>query len=380
MTSKSAPVRILLAGGGTSGHVSPLLATADALRRRASEPELVVLGTAVGLEADLVPAAGLELVTVPKVPFPRRPNTAALKFPGRLVGTVKTVRRLLTDRRIDAVVGFGGYVCPPAYIAARICGIPVVLHESNVRPGLANRLGAKSARHVTVAFDGTPLPDAVTIGMPMRREITQLGAGDTGEDQSTRVALRAQACAEFGLDPQRPVLLVTGGSLGAKRLNDAVAESARRIIDSGVQILHITGRGKLGATERPGYRAVEFISQMERAYAVADLAITRSGAGTVSELAAVGLPAILVPLPIGNGEQALNGRHLVEAGGALMVPDAELTAQWLLDHALVILHDPARLETMKSAVAKACPRDAAERLADLVLEAAHSHAVSAGGK
>ncbi|GAB2549632.1 undecaprenyldiphospho-muramoylpentapeptide beta-N-acetylglucosaminyltransferase [Brachybacterium huguangmaarense] len=355
----SAP-RILLAGGGTAGHVSPMLATAAALLEAEPEAELTILGTAQGLEADLVPAAGHDLVTIDKVPFPRRPDGAALRFPGRFARTLRDVRGILDERRIEAVVGFGGYVCPPAYIAAARARIPLVVHEANRRPGLANRLGARRAAVVATAFADTPLPRAERVGMPMRRGIATLD----------RAARRDEAVASFGLDPARPVLLVTGGSLGAQRLNAALEAAAGTITGAGAQILHVTGRGKADIAERPGYRVLEYVTAMEDAYAAADLAVTRSGAGTVCEVTAVGLPAVFVPLPIGNGEQALNGRDVVAAGGALMIDDAALTPEALTDQVLPLLLDPERLAAMSDASRAQGIADAAQRLAGLVISAA----------
>lgn len=353
--------RILLAGGGTSGHVSPLLATAAAIRQRDPQAEIVVLGTPQGLEAELVPAAGHELLTIEKVPFPRRPNGAALRFPARFARGLREVRAIVRERGIDVVVGFGGYVCPPAYLAAMREQVPVVVHEANARPGLANRLGARRAAAVLTAFEATPLAGARRIGMPMRAGIAHLD----------RAARRPEAARALGLDPQRPVLLATGGSLGAQRLNEAVTAAADDVLAAGAQILQVTGKGKAeGLSEKPGLRIVEYVSAMEDAYALADLALTRSGAGTVSELTAVGLPAVLVPLPIGNGEQALNGREVVAAGGALMIPDAELTSDRLRAEVLPLLTDPERLAAMARASRAFGIDDAAETLAEIVISAA----------
>ncbi|PWH06792.1 UDP-N-acetylglucosamine--N-acetylmuramyl-(pentapeptide) pyrophosphoryl-undecaprenol N-acetylglucosamine transferase [Brachybacterium endophyticum] len=359
----SAPT-ILLAGGGTAGHVSPLLATAAALRTLAPEADVLALGTADGLEADLVPAAGIELVTIEKVPFPRRPNGAALRFPGRFAGTLREVRSLLRDREVDAVCGFGGYVCPPAYLASASAKVPRLLHEANRRPGLANKLGARGAAGVLTAFEHTPLPHAHRIGMPMREGIAGLD----------RAARRTEAVRAAGLDPSKPVLLVTGGSLGAQHLNEVVVASAPTVLEAGGQILHVTGRGKteVGAAlaGHEGYRLLEYVGAMEDAYAAADLALTRSGAGTVSELTAVGLPSVFVPLPVGNGEQALNGEEVVDAGGALMIADADLDRSVMTDTVLPLLLDADRLRTMSEASRAFGITDAAERLARLVLAAA----------
>ncbi|MDR2257294.1 MAG: undecaprenyldiphospho-muramoylpentapeptide beta-N-acetylglucosaminyltransferase [Arthrobacter sp.] len=357
---------VVLAGGGTAGHVSPLLAMADALKAAAPQARITVIGTAEGLESRLVPAAGYELRLIERVPMPRRPDLDALRFPVRYPRAVRASRAILDEVEADVVVGVGGYVSTPVYAAARKAGVPIVVHEANARAGLANRVGAKHAAVVGAAFDGTGLPGARIVGMPMRSGIAQLD----------RAALRAQARSDFGLRPEGPVLLVTGGSLGAASLNRAVLGAAPALGAAGVQILHVTGRGKAMLGEggapfaAPGYTQVEYVDGMERAYAAADLVLCRSGAGTVCELAAVGLPSVLVPLPIGNGEQRLNGAPLVEAGGALMVDDAQLSAAWILEEVLPLITDPARLAGMEAASRAHGVRDAAQKMAELIIGSA----------
>jgi UDP-N-acetylglucosamine--N-acetylmuramyl-(pentapeptide) pyrophosphoryl-undecaprenol N-acetylglucosamine transferase len=351
---------VLLAGGGTAGHVSPLLAVADALRRTAPDLEVLVLGTDEGLEARLVPAAGYELLTIPKVPFPRRPDGSALRFPGRFLRTVAAVRTILAEREVAAVAGFGGYVCPPAYLAARRARLPLTVHEANARPGLANRLGARSAAHVLTAFPGSALPRARHVGMPMRTAVSGLD----------RPTARAAARARLDLDPARPVLLVTGGSLGAQSLNAALAGAAADLVAAGVQVVHVTGTGK--SVDLPAdladYRVVEYVDAMEDVYAAADLVVCRAGAGTVSELSAVGLPAVYVPLPVGNGEQALNARPVVDADGALLIDDADFTADTVRSVVLPLVTDPDRLAALSAAAERFGIRDADRTVADAVLQ------------
>lgn len=358
-SSPSTPT-VLLAGGGSAGHVSPLLATARALVTRHPQVRVLTLGTAQGLEAELVPAAGLELLTIDKVPFPRRPNGAAARFPLAFTRQIRTVRAMLHEHRVSVVAGFGGYVCPPAYIAAGLTRTPVALHEANKRPGLANILGARYAKVVATAFEpaagARSLPGAVRVGMPMREEIARL-------DRKERAR---EARARFGLDADRPTLLVTGGSLGAKRLNTVVVEALPALENLGVQVLHVTGKGKHVDASGPLYHQVEYVESMEDAYAAADFALTRSGAGTVSELAAVGLPALYVPLPIGNGEQALNGDDVVRAGGARMIADAELTASAVVATVQECLLDEHARARMSEAASRFGITDAAERLADMI--------------
>lgn len=358
----------MLAGGGTAGHVEPALALADALRREDPGIGITALGTARGLETRLVPARGYELALVPPVPLPRRPTLELLTVPGRLAGAVRAAGEVLGRVRADVLVGFGGYVALPAYLAARRRRVPIVVHEQNARPGLANRVGARLSRHVAVSFPGTPLPHARFVGLPVRQAIAELD----------RAAARADARAGFGLQPDRPTLLVFGGSQGARSLNSAVQAAAGRLREAGVQVLHATGPKNTAAVandtgaepDAPPYVAVPYLDRMDLAYAAADLAVCRAGAGTVAECAAVGLPAVYVPLPIGNGEQQLNARPVVDAGGGVLVPDAELTADRLAATVLPILADPARIAGMGAAAARLGRRDADLALAAMTRAAA----------
>ncbi len=362
---------VVLAGGGTAGHVNPLLAVADELRRRRPGLAVTVLGTNSGLEADLVPARGYPLVPVPRVPLPRRPTPDWFRLPGRLRSAVRTAEETLVTTSADVVVGFGGYVSTPAYLAARRRGVPVVIHEQNARPGLANRLGARWAASVAVTFPGTALRGAVVTGLPLRPEIADLVAAR----EADAAGVRERAAAELGLDPAATTLLVTGGSLGALSLNTAVAAAARSLVGAGVQVLHLTGAGKDQAVRDtvaglPGYHVRAYLAQMHHGLAVADAVVCRSGAGTVSELAALGLPAVYVPLPIGNGEQRLNAAPVVEAGGGLLVRDADLGPGWLRDHVLPLLADASARSAMAEAARSVGVRDGAARVADLVEAAA----------
>jgi UDP-N-acetylglucosamine--N-acetylmuramyl-(pentapeptide) pyrophosphoryl-undecaprenol N-acetylglucosamine transferase len=368
------PSSVLLAGGGSAGHVSPLLALADALRRRDPDLTVTALGTETGLESRLVPARGYDLRVVPRVPLPRRPDPALLALPGALRGAVAAARRAIDDTGAEVVVGFGGYVSAPAYLAARQRRIPIVVHEQNATPGVANRLGARLTRFVATTFPNTPLARARLVGMPLRREVSQLD----------RAARRDEAMAAFGLDPQWPTLLVTGGSLGAQRLNTSFAERAAELSAAGVQVLHLTGAGKELTPDRPvvgaPYVVVPYADRMELAYAAADLVVCRSGANTVCELTAVGLPGIYVPLPIGNGEQRFNAAAVVAAGGGLIVDDALFTPELVSQQVLPLATDGGRLDAMGAAAASVGQRDADERLADLVHEAYAATAPSGGGR
>jgi len=358
------PSSVLLAGGGSAGHVSPLLALADALRRRNGDVRITALGTETGLESRLVPARGYDLRFVPRVPMPRRPDPALLRLPRALWRAVAAAGTAMDECGAEVVVGFGGYVSTPAYLAARRRRLPIVVDEQNATAGLANRLGARLTPWVATTFPGTRLTHASVVGMPLRREISRL-------DRASR---REEAMLAFGLDPRWPTLLVTGGSLGAKRLNDAFAASAARLSGAGLQVLHVTGLGKEFTPEVPAHGApyvtVPYADRMELAYSAADLVVCRSGANTVCELTAVGLPAVYVPLPIGNGEQRLNAAQVVAAGGGLVLDDAALTPEWIAERLVPLALDRARLAAMALASASVGQRDADELLADLVFRAA----------
>jgi UDP-N-acetylglucosamine--N-acetylmuramyl-(pentapeptide) pyrophosphoryl-undecaprenol N-acetylglucosamine transferase len=356
-------MNVVLAGGGTAGHIEPALALADALRARSCTVSL--LGTARGLETTLVPKRGYDLDLIPPVPLPRSVTADLVKVPFRLRSAVRQTRAILRQREADVVVGFGGYVALPAYLAARR-RVPVVVHEANARAGLANKVGARFAARVEVTYDGCGLRGEV-VGLPLRPAIA-------GLDRSAR---RDEARAAFGLDPALPTLLVTGGSQGARRINLAVTEAAAALVAGGAQVLHVTGaknaedvRRSLAAHGISGdggpYATVPYADRMDLAYAAADLALCRSGAMTVAELTAVGLPAVFVPLPIGNGEQRLNAVDVVAADGALMVADEDLTAVWVVAHVVPLLRDSVRLGLMAANAAAQGRPNAAETLADIV--------------
>ena len=394
--ARATELRVLLAGGGTAGHVNPLLATAQALQRLPMDVRLGVLGTAAGLESRLVPEAGLDLFHVARVPLPRRPSLDLIRVPDRMLGAVRGAQHAIDAVDAQVVVGFGGYVATPAYLAARRRGVPIVVHEQNALPGIANKVGARLASTVALTFPSTPLTAArgrtEVTGLPLRAPVAELvrrRSSTWGAEEARR-----EAAEELGLDPARPTLLVTGGSLGAQHLNEVLTQSAPELLAAGVQVLHLTGTGKdapvraalesataeattgdAGSRGTPAnYHVLAYLSRMELAYAAADVVVCRAGAGTVAEVSALGLPALYVPLPIGNGEQARNAADVVEAGGALLVDDADLTPHVVRDRVLPLLTDTERRATMAAQAARVGPGDGAQSLAALIAMAAHGEA------
>lgn len=360
----SANVHIVLAGGGTAGHIQPALAVADALRRDDPGIGITFLGTERGLETRLVPARGYDLALIPAVPLPRTITPQLLTVAPRMLGAVNTAAGILDRVAADVVVGFGGYVATPAYFAARRRDVPIVVHEANPYPGLANRLGARFTHHVTVSHPETDLPNAKYVGTPLRDAILSLDRFREGDAARTH----------FGLRTDLPTLLVFGGSQGAQSLNRAAAGAAREITAAGVQVLHVTGPNNTvdvdPAPDRAPYVTVPYVDSMELAYAAADFALCRAGAMTCAELTAVGLPAGYVPLPVGNGEQRLNARPIAQAGGGLLVEDDELTPEWIRGTLLPVLADPDRVAEMSETASRLGRRDADVALARVVLQAA----------
>jgi UDP-N-acetylglucosamine--N-acetylmuramyl-(pentapeptide) pyrophosphoryl-undecaprenol N-acetylglucosamine transferase len=359
-------VSVVIAGGGTGGHIEPALALADALRRADPDTAITCLGTERGMETRLVPMRGYDLALIPPVPLPRSLTSDLMSVPARLRSAVDAAAGVLDRSQADVLAGFGGYVATPGYLAAKRRGIPIVVHEANSRPGLANRLGAMLTRHVCTGQPGTRLLHARYVGIPIRREIA-------GMD---RLALADSARAHFGLQPDLPVLLVTGGSQGATSLNRAVLGAAGSLRDAGVQVLHIVGPRaeddlQDGAGTPPGsvaYRILPYLDRMDLGYAAADFALCRAGAMTCAELTAIGLPAAYVPLPHGNGEQRLNAIPIEEAGGGLIVEDEDLSPDWIERTLLPILLDGELVAAMSRAARASGNPNADADLADVVLE------------
>jgi len=363
--SGSTSLSVVLAGGGTAGHVEPAMAVADALVALDPQVRITALGTPRGLETRLVPERGYHLELITPVPLPRKPTGDLLRLPPRVLRAVRQAGAVLDGVAADVVVGFGGYVALPAYLAARRRRVPVVIHEANASAGLANRVGARSAQRVLSAVPDCGLPRAEVVGVPIRSAITSLD----------RAALRSTALANFGFADDARVLLVFGGSQGAASINRAVAAAAADLAAAGVAVLHAYGAKnaldlRTPAPGDPPYVALPYLDRMDLAYAAADLAICRSGAMTVAEVSAVGLPAVYVPLPIGNGEQRLNALPVVNAGGGLLVADADLTPGFVAQQVAGLLTDAPRLAAMTAAAARVGHRDAAEQVARVALDVA----------
>jgi UDP-N-acetylglucosamine--N-acetylmuramyl-(pentapeptide) pyrophosphoryl-undecaprenol N-acetylglucosamine transferase len=368
---------LLVAAGGTGGHVFPGLALARTIVQHDPAATVRFAGTTRGIETRAVPEAGFALDLLPVLPLSRRLAKETLLAPFAAINGTFAARRLLRQHRFDVVCGMGGYVTLPVAMAARLEGVPVVLHEQNAVPGIANRLAARVAKRIAVGVDAAAAafpPDRTSVvGNPVRPELARLD----------RAALHDEAVTAFGLDPGRRTLFVFGGSQGSRRINQAVVAATASWPDpAAVQILHACGR-RDEADVRAAWaeadpdgrgllvKVVPFVDRMDLAYAAADLALSRAGAITMAELTAAGLPAMMVPLPHATADhQAANARAVAAAGGAVVVEDDALDGPAVAAAAAPLLADPDRLAAMASGMRSLAHPAAAEELAALVVEAA----------
>jgi UDP-N-acetylglucosamine--N-acetylmuramyl-(pentapeptide) pyrophosphoryl-undecaprenol N-acetylglucosamine transferase len=384
-------IDVLLVGGGTAGHVLPAVATAQALLRRRPELRVALAGVAGGVEERIAAAAGLELEHVPAVALPRRVTPTLAAVPFRLRSAVRSARGLLRSERVRIVAAFGGYVALPVTLAAR-GRIPVVLHEQNARPGVANRVASRFADAVAITYASS----ARHLAHPERCRCTGNPVREDLRDLDRAIA-RPGARTRLGLDPQRATLLAFGGSQGARSINRTLAGSAEALGRLDLQVLHVTGprgyedaleawrwggiepvTGPVGSLDAgdgvgagdgvpaPRVRLIDYLDDMGPAYAAADLVLARAGATSLAEVGVLGLPAVLVPYPHATGDhQRANARAAEQAGAAVVLDDDELSPA-SLDAAL--RRALADAEAMSLAARTLARPDAAEGVAAVVLD------------
>ena len=318
-------MKIVLAGAGTAGHIEPALAVADAWRKEFPATKFQFVGTSTGLENTLVPASGYELTLIPKVTLPRALNRDAILAPIRFLNALKIARQIVSDA--DCVIGFGGYVSAPIYLAAALNRTPFVIHEANAIAGWANKFGAGlgGAMAVGQSISNGKFKGAKVVGLPLKPAI----AAAFSNAESNWAQARIAAKSKLGFSAAKPLLLIVGGSQGSVAINSVISK-ARVQLEGDFSILHSIG----GKNELPqassGYHPVSYIEDMATAYLAADLVIARSGAITCAEVNALGKYALFIPLAIGNGEQARNADFLLSQGRAEVIKQSEFTADWLI--------------------------------------------------
>lgn len=314
-------IRVLVSGGGTGGHIFPAVSIANAVKRRHPDAEILFVGALGRMEMERVPAAGYEIVGLPVAGFDRRRLWRNFGVLLKLFRSLRKARKVIRDFRPDIVVGVGGYASGPVLKQAQKKGIPTLIQEQNSYAGVTNKLLAAKADAICVAYEGMsrffPADRIVMTGNPVRRDIVDCNLS------------RSEAKRKLGFDPDRKLVLVVGGSLGARTINESIAASLEQILATGVRVLWQTGKLYADECSRvasgfDGVKATAFISDMACAYRAADIVVSRAGAGTISELQLLGLPAVLVPSPnVAEDHQRKNAMALVEAGAAEMVLDAD---------------------------------------------------------
>jgi UDP-N-acetylglucosamine--N-acetylmuramyl-(pentapeptide) pyrophosphoryl-undecaprenol N-acetylglucosamine transferase len=367
-------MRFVIAAGGTGGHLFPGLAVGEILRQRGHEVMLLISEK----EIDSLATQGrteFRIERLPGIGLPKLLSPAVFAFLGRFKSGLDRCRALYRDFQPDAVLGMGGFTSTAPILAGRMRGLPTFLHESNAIPGKANKLNARLAKVVLLGFrECAPhfgRAKSEVTGTPIRRDLV---------DRLPKEA----ALGVFGLAPERRTLLVMGGSQGARGINRSVAAALPHLSDRAVQVIHLAGaedEAMLGEAYRaagiPAFVAA-FHHKMEQAYSAADLAIARSGAASLTELSHFALPSLLIPYPYAaEDHQTLNARIFEKAGAALLLPESGLTAEGLAQKLLWCLDDPARLSEMSACSARLAPRDAAERVAEMILQHAHPRARAA---
>lgn len=318
--------RIVFAGGGTAGHIEPALAVARQWKKIHSDTEILFLGTSSGLENRLVPDAGFQLALITKVRISRKISPSLLIAPFSLARSIAQSCSIL--KGADLLVGFGGYVSGPAYIAARLCRIPIVIHEANAHPGIANRLGALFTKHTAVAYPVARgrLSGALLAGLPLRPDVES--AFHLAESDWAKA--RREAKARSGFSAEKPLIFIFGGSQGSVAINSVIEGARSELISQGLQVLHSVGERNPLPESDGSYKAVSYITDMSSAYLAADLIISRSGAVSCAEINTLGRYALFIPLPAGNGEQELNALSLVSESRAELIAQEKFTSTWLI--------------------------------------------------
>lgn len=352
--------RILISGGGTGGHIFPALSIANAIKRR-MDAEILFVGAENRMEMERVPAAGYEIIGLPVAGFNRKNLLKNIPVLAKLFKSISKSRDIVNKFKPDIAVGVGGYASGPLLKAAQRAGVPTLIQEQNSYAGVTNKLLASKAKKICVAYDGMdrffPADKIVKTGNPVRKDLAER-RGDT-----------AKSRALFGLDGEKPTVLVVGGSLGALTLNETLEKNIKRLVEQGLQVIWQTGknfgdRGEEAAKNLKGAVVTQFISDMGAAYAAATLVVSRAGAGSISELELLGKPVILVPSPnVAEDHQTKNALALSTRGAAVMVSDADAREK-LTGEIITLAKDEKRLEDMSKKISEMACIDSDEMIVD----------------
>ena len=357
--------RFLISGGGTGGHIFPAVSIANALREMHPSCEILFVGALGRMEMERVPAAGYDIVGLPVQGFDRKNLFRNIPILWNLMKSMRKVRQVIKDFRPDVAIGVGGYASGAAMKVAARMGIPVLLQEQNGFAGVTNKLLKNDAAKICVAYEGMerffPAEKIILTGNPVRQNLTQ--------------GSREEAYTHFSLSPEKKTLLIIGGSLGARTINNSVKKHLQQLAESGVQVIWQTGkfyiddcRAEAKKKANPNLIVTDFVSRMDMAYAAADLVISRAGASSISELCLLGKPSVLVPSPnVAEDHQTHNAMALVRKNAAVLVKDADAEND-LIATALALLSDTEKLEELSVNVLTLAERDSARRIADEVMK------------
>ncbi len=368
MLTTNQPYRVIISGGGTGGHIYPAIAIANALRSVQNDIEILFVGAKGRMEMQKVPEAGYRIEGLWISGIQRKLTTDNLAFPLKVASSVSKSFRILADFRPDVAVGVGGFASGPLLYAASLKKIPALLQEQNSYAGLTNKMLADQVQRICVAHHGMekffPKEKIVFTGNPIRQDIVAMAEEGLTDK-------RAEAMDYFRLSPDKPTLLVVGGSLGARTLNVSVLNNVSRLVQQGIQVIWQSGKTSYAKMEealaltdqKEGIHLHEFLTRMDLAYAAADIVVSRAGALAISELALVKKPVIFVPSPnVAEDHQRKNAEALVKEDAALMVLDTDAPKQ-LIDEAITLLNDPSRQRTLQQNIGQLARPDAAQRIA-----------------
>jgi UDP-N-acetylglucosamine--N-acetylmuramyl-(pentapeptide) pyrophosphoryl-undecaprenol N-acetylglucosamine transferase len=359
-------LKVILSGGGTGGHIFPAVAIANEIKKRHPDTEFLFVGAIGKMEMEKVPAAGYKIIGLNIAGLQRKLSLSLLSFPFKVIGSVLKAKRILKEFNPDIVIGTGGYASGPMLRAASSKGIPTLIHESNSYPGITNRILAKKVSEICVGYPNMekyfPKEKLVYTGNPVRQDIS-------GIESKREEGLRT-----FGYRGDKKIVLVVGGSLGAKGINEAIGANLKQFADNNIELLWQTGkiyieiaRQQAAPFAAQNIRAVDFITKMDLAYAIADVVISRAGAGAVSELCIIKKPSILVPLPTAaEDHQTQNAMSLVSRQAAILVKDAEAKAR-LVAEAVALVNDATRQKQLSENISRLAMPDATRIIVDRVM-------------
>ena len=366
-------IRIIISGGGTGGHIFPAVSIANAIRAKRPDARILFVGAEGRMEMQRVPAAGYDIVVLPVCGFDRKRLWRNVYVLWKLLQSQLKARRIVKQFRPQVAVGVGGYASGPTLKVAGLMGIPTLIQEQNSYAGVTNKLLARRARKICVAYEGMERffdkDKIILTGNPVRQDLLE------------KQVPREEAVRHFGLDPKKKTVLIVGGSLGARTINRCVLEHLDFIRRSGVQFIWQTGkfyiddarRQVAAAGELPMLYVTDFIARMELAYSAADLVVSRAGAGSISEFCLLRKPVVLVPSPnVAEDHQTKNALALVNKEAALYVTDAE-AGEKLLRTAVDAVADNVLLDKLSENISHLAFRDSADRIADEVLKLAETY-------